>query len=71
MREVEADRLRVVEQVAHYRDFGSTFACETLAERHGIVLSVESVRNVMCQKDVAGQALQSRLCRSQEAGRAR
>jgi len=34
---------------AHYRDFGPTLACETLAERHGIVLSVESVRTLMRQ----------------------
>jgi len=32
---------------AHYADFGPTLACETLAERHGIVLSVESVRALM------------------------
>jgi len=31
----------------HYRDFGPTLACETLAERHDIVLSVESVRALM------------------------
>jgi len=34
---------------AHYQDFGPTLACETLAERHGIVLSVESVRTLMRQ----------------------
>lgn len=31
----------------HYPDFGPTLAAETLAERHGIVLSVESVRKLM------------------------
>jgi len=34
---------------AHYRDFGPTLACEALAERHGMVLSVESVRTLMRQ----------------------
>lgn len=32
---------------AHYADFGPTLAAETLAERHGITLSVESVRTLM------------------------
>lgn len=31
----------------HYRDFGPTLACEKLAERHGIELSVETVRQAM------------------------
>lgn len=31
----------------HYADFGPTLAAETLAERHGISLSVESVRTLM------------------------
>src|SRR5690606_2181613 len=34
---------------AHYSDFGPTLACEKLAERHGIRLSIESVRRVMTQ----------------------
>ena len=32
---------------AHYADFGPTLACEKLAERHGITLSVETVRKSM------------------------
>lgn len=32
---------------AHYDDFGPTLAAEMLAERHGIKLSVESVRTLM------------------------
>jgi hypothetical protein len=32
---------------AHYADFGPTFAAEKLAERHAIVLSVETVRKNM------------------------
>lgn len=31
----------------HYSDFGPTLACEKLAERHGIKLSVETVRQAM------------------------
>ena len=31
----------------HYRDFGPTLACEKLAERHGLHLSVESTRQMM------------------------
>lgn len=33
---------------AHYADFGPTLAAEMLRERHGIGLSVESVRALMC-----------------------
>lgn len=32
---------------AHYRDFGPTLASEYLQERHGLVLSKESVRQIM------------------------
>lgn len=32
---------------SRYADFGPTLACEKLAERHGLELSVESVRQVM------------------------
>ena len=32
---------------AHYRDFGPTLACEKLAERHNLHLSVESTRQMM------------------------
>lgn len=32
---------------AHYQDFGPTFACEKLAEKHQIKLSVESTRQLM------------------------
>ena len=32
---------------AHYADFGPTLAAETLAQRHGIMLSAESVRTLM------------------------
>lgn len=32
---------------AHYADFGPTLACEKLRERHGIELSVETVRQAM------------------------
>ena len=31
----------------HYTDFGPTFACEKLAERHGIIMSKETVRQIM------------------------
>jgi len=31
----------------HYRDFGPTLACEKLAERHNLHLSVESTRQMM------------------------
>jgi len=31
------------------RDFGPTLACETLAERHGIVLSIETALGLMRQ----------------------
>ena len=31
----------------HYRDFGPTLACEKLAERHKLQLSVESTRQIM------------------------
>jgi len=34
---------------AYYRDFGPSLACEALSERHGMVLSVESVRTLMRQ----------------------
>lgn len=33
----------------HYADFGPTLACEKLAERHGIVLCIETVRQLMTQ----------------------
>ncbi|WP_417251153.1 ISNCY family transposase [Castellaniella sp.] len=40
--------LRAQQLIAsHYADFGPTLAAETLAERHGIALSVESVRTLM------------------------
>ena len=43
-------RARVIELIgAHYRDFGPTLASETLAERHGLHLSVESTRQIMIQ----------------------
>lgn len=32
---------------SHYRDFGPTLACEKLAERHNLHLSVESTRQMM------------------------
>jgi len=32
---------------AHYADFGPTLACEKLRERHGLALSVETVRKAM------------------------
>lgn len=34
---------------AHYADFGPTLACEKLAERHGITLSIETVRRLKTQ----------------------
>lgn len=34
---------------AHYRDFGPTLASEYLGERHGLVLSKETVRRIMIQ----------------------
>lgn len=41
-------RARAIELVGeHYRDFGPTLAQEYLAERHGVVLSVESLRQLM------------------------
>lgn len=44
----EALVLRAQQLIAkHYSDFGPTLATETLAERHGIALSVESVRTLM------------------------
>lgn len=33
----------------HYADFGPTLACEKLAERHGITLSIETVRRLMSE----------------------
>lgn len=33
----------------HYADFGPTLACEKLAERHGLKVSVETVRRLMCE----------------------
>ena len=45
-------RARVIELIGtHYRDFGPTLASETLAERHGLDLSVESTRQIMIQID--------------------
>lgn len=32
---------------SHYRDFGPTLACEKLAQAHGMVFSIESVRQLM------------------------
>lgn len=43
--EVLARALKLID--AHYRDFGPTLACEKLAERHDIKLSVETVRQAM------------------------
>lgn len=41
---------QVVELIkTHYADFGPTLACEKLQERHAIVLSVETVRQVMLE----------------------
>jgi transposase len=37
---------------AHYRDFGPTLAAEKLAERHGILLSRETLRQWMIQADL-------------------
>lgn len=43
-----AMREQAIELVgSHYRDFGPTLAREYLAERHGVVLSVESLRQLM------------------------
>ena len=33
----------------HYADFGPTLACEKLAERHGLTVSVETVRRLMSE----------------------
>lgn len=46
---LEAAVVRQAQQLiaTHYADFGPTLACEMLAERHGIKLSVESVRTLM------------------------
>jgi len=33
----------------HYADFGPTLACEKLAERHGVTVSVETVRRLMIE----------------------
>jgi len=33
-----------------YYDFGPTFACEKLREKHGIKISVESVRKLMIKE---------------------
>lgn len=35
-----------------YKDFGPTFMCEKLNERHGIKISVETTRNLMIQNSV-------------------
>lgn len=43
----ETKRLSIELIGAHYRDFGPTLACEKLASRHGISLSVESTRQIM------------------------
>ena len=44
----EATRTTVIELIGrHYRDFGPTLACEKLADRHAIQLSVESTRQIM------------------------
>jgi len=50
-RKLDASLVVHVQQLigACYSDFGPTLACEMLAERHGIVLSVESVRSLMRQ----------------------
>ena len=46
----EAIRATAIELIgAHSRDFGPTLACEKLAERHDIRLSVESARQIMIQ----------------------
>lgn len=46
---LEAAVVRQAQQLIalHYTDFGPTLACEMLAQRHGIALSVESVRTLM------------------------
>jgi transposase len=36
----------------HYADFGPTLACEKLAERHGVHLSVETLRKAMIEAGV-------------------
>jgi len=50
-RKLDAGVARQVQQLIseHDRDFGPTLACETLAERHGIALSIETVRRLMSQ----------------------
>lgn len=47
---------------AHYRDFGPTLASEYLQERHGLVLSKESVRQIM---------IKAKLWRAQRGAQAR
>lgn len=37
---------------AHYSDFGPTLACEKLAERHGHILSVETLRQWMIAEEL-------------------
>ena len=48
-RRLDPARVLAAQQLVarHYADFGPTLAAEALAERHGIVLSVESVRTLM------------------------
>ena len=54
----EALALRVQQLItAHYPDFGPTLASEMLAQRHGITLSVESVRALMIRAGVWGEAV--------------
>lgn len=44
----EATKATVIELIGtHYRDFGPTLAMEKLSEKHGIKLSVETVRQLM------------------------
>lgn len=44
----ESTRAQAIELVgSHYRDFGPTLAREYLAERHGVALSVEALRQLM------------------------
>lgn len=50
-RKLDVDLVRYAQQLiaTHYADFGPTLAAEMLAERHSVVLSVESVRTLMRQ----------------------
>jgi len=68
-RKLDAGLAQQVQQLIglHYRDFGPTLACETLAERHGIVLSIETVRGLNAsERNALHQcALRTDLCRQE------